>query len=146
MTDTAEDPVLADYIARFSRWGRWGDDDEIGAMNLVGPDQIRAAAGLVTAGKTISLTLPYDQRGPQPGGFRVNPRIVTTATGTDHLAGQQDPLPWNWGPAKGFGLADDMLIMPTQAGTQWDGLAHIFHKGRMWNGHSAAEHSSAGAA
>src|SRR5262249_14093495 len=75
-----------------------------------------------------------------------NPRIVTTATGTDHLAGRQDPLPWNGGPAKGFGFADDMLIMSAQAGTQWDGLAHIFHKGKMWNGYSAAEHSSDGAA
>ena len=36
--------------------------------------------------------------------------------------------------------------MPTQSGTQWDSLAHIFHRGQMWNGYSAADHSSAGAA
>jgi hypothetical protein len=34
--------ILDDYIAKFSRWGPWGEDDQLGAMNLVGPEQVRA--------------------------------------------------------------------------------------------------------
>lgn len=130
--------VLDDYIAKYSRWGTWGDDDQLGAMNLVGPEQVRAAAALVRDGKVISLTLPYDQHGPQPGGIRSNPQLITTATGTDAIASAQDYFPGD------FGYSDDMIIMGTQCGTQWDSLAHIFHNGKMWNGYSAAEHTSNG--
>ena len=137
---TAQPAILEDYIARYSRWGRWGPDDQLGAMNLVGPEQVRAAAALVRDGQVISLTMPYDQTGPQRGGLRSNPRLITTATGTDVLAGAQDRLGLG-----SLGFADDMVIMGTQTGTQWDALSHIFHKGRMWNGYSAAEHTSAGA-
>ncbi len=141
-----DDPVLVDYIRRLSRWGLWGDDDELGALNLVGPEQVRAAAALVTAGRVISMSLPYDQAGPQPGGLRNNPMLVTTATGTDHLANRQASSRASFHARPGFGFSDDMVIMPTQSGTQWDSLAHIFHRGQMWNGYSAADHSAAGAA
>ena len=137
MTDTT---ILDDYMSKYSRWGLWGEDDQLGAMNLVGPEQVRAAAALVRDGKVISLTLPYDQRGPQPGGMRDNPKLVATATGTDVLAGTQR------GFLGDFGYSDDMVIMGTQCGTQWDSLAHIFHEGKMWNGYSAGEHTSNGAA
>jgi kynurenine formamidase len=137
--------LLQDYIEACSNWGRWGADDQVGALNLVGPDQIRYAAGLVRKGRSISLTMPYDQRGPQPGGFRNNPQLLATATGVDHLSGAQEPLPGGFGPARGFGFFDDVLIMPTQCGTQWDALCHIFWEGRMWNGRSAGQVTSRGA-
>jgi kynurenine formamidase len=137
--------LLRDYIDQCSNWGRWGPADQIGTLNLVGPDQVRAAAQLVRQGKVISLTLPYDQNGPQLGQFRSNPRLLPIATGVDHAAGKQDPLPGGFGPAHGFGFSDDILIMPTQSGTQWDALSHIFFEGRMWNGRPATEVTSKGA-
>jgi len=137
--------VVEDYIARFSNWGRWGVEDELGAMNHVGPAQVAAAAQLVRQGKVLSMTLPYDLSGPQGGGFRANPLNLMTATGTDYMAGAQDPLPAGFGPAHGFGFADDVLVMPNQAGTQWDALAHIFWKGRLYNGFDASGVTSAGA-
>jgi hypothetical protein len=33
---TVQPGILEDYIARYSRWGQWGPDDQLGAMNLVG--------------------------------------------------------------------------------------------------------------
>ncbi|MQA84097.1 MAG: cyclase family protein [Streptosporangiales bacterium] len=138
--------MVYDYIDKYSNWGRWGDDDQLGALNLVGPQEIVVAAGLVRQGKVISLTLPYDLKGPQTGAFRPNPHNMMTATGTDYLAGAQDPLPGRWGAAKGFGYADDIVILPNQAGTQWDGLAHIFWQGKMWNGHDAGHVTANGAA
>jgi kynurenine formamidase len=146
MTTTDDATLLETYIAQCSTWGRWGDDDQIGALNLVGPAQVRQAAALVKKGTPISLTLPYDKHGPQPGTFRSNPQLLVTASGTDHISGEQDPLPGGFGPARGFGFSDDVLIMPTQSGTQWDSLSHIFWNGRMYNGRSAAEVGSAGAA
>lgn len=139
------DDIIRDYIEQFSNWGRWGDDDERGALNFVGPEEIKAAAGLVRRGKVISMTLPYDLHGPQTGSFRANPLNLMTDTGTDHLSGAQNTLPGAWGEAKGFGFSDDVLVMPNQSGTQWDGLAHIFWKGKMYNGHDAANVTAKGA-
>ncbi len=138
--------VLADYIERLSRWGRWGPDDELGALNLVTAEIVRAAAQEVRTGKVISLTLPYDQAGPQPGGLRQNPTLMATATGTDHISGKQlELLAMAGAPTTTrFGFADDTVIMPTQCGTQWDALSHIFYDGKMWNGYGAGEHSSFG--
>ena len=138
--------IIRDYIAKYSNWGRWGDDDEVGALNHVGPEQIKAAGGLVRQGKVISMTLAYDLFGPQVGAFRANPLNMMTATGTDYLNGCQDPLPADWGPAYTFGFSDDVLVMPNQSGTQWDGLAHIFFEGKMFNGFDAGLVSSKGAA
>jgi len=133
--------ILDDYITRFSRWGRWGEDDQLGALNLVGPEQVRAAAALVRDGRVISLALPYDQNGPQPGGLRSNPQLITTATGTDHIAGAQGQLLAALGPIGGFGFSDDMVIVGTQCGTQWDALSHIFYYRR---GSSVRGFSSSG--
>lgn len=41
-----------------ANWGRWGDEDERGALNLAGPERVRAAAGGVRTGRAISLTRP----------------------------------------------------------------------------------------
>jgi kynurenine formamidase len=129
--------IVRDYIAKYSNWGRWGREDELGALNHVGADQITAAAGLVRQGKVVSMSLPYDLHGPQVGAFRANPLNLMTATGTDYLSGVQDPLPADWGPAYTFGYADDVIVMPNQSGTQWDSLGHIFFEGKMFNGFDA---------
>jgi NADP-dependent 3-hydroxy acid dehydrogenase YdfG len=139
--------VLNEYVERLSRWGRWGPDDQLGALNLVTADHVLGAAAEVQVGKVISMTLPYDQAGPQHGGLRQNPILLTTATGTDHTSGKQSEFLTRLGVSNTsrFGFSDDTVIMPTQCGTQWDALSHIFLDGQMWNGYSANEHSSLGA-
>src|SRR5262245_17531422 len=37
-----------------SNWGRWGKDDEIGALNLITAEKRKQAAGLVREGFTVS--------------------------------------------------------------------------------------------
>lgn len=43
------------WFDELSNWGRWGPDDEMGALNLITPEKRRAAADLVTEGFTVSL-------------------------------------------------------------------------------------------
>ncbi len=40
-----EDLIRA-YIAQFSNWGRWGADDQLGTLNFVGPEQVKAYKGV----------------------------------------------------------------------------------------------------
>jgi hypothetical protein len=60
-----------------------------------------AAAQLVRQGKVISLTMPYNPRGPQTGDIRANPLNVMTATGTDYMMGAQNGLPGDLGRVSG---------------------------------------------
>ena len=122
---------LREIAERCSNWGRWGEKDEIGTLNFVGPDEVRAAAALARQGKVFSLGLNFDRHGPQKGlwGNRFNPIHTMLATGTDAVAGTQD--------GGGLRYADDMVSLPLQCGTQWDGLGHIFYDDKMWNGYDA---------
>jgi kynurenine formamidase len=43
------------WMSELSNWGRWGDDDELGALNLITPAKRVAAARLVETGTTVSM-------------------------------------------------------------------------------------------
>ena len=61
--DRSVDVSAADFRALFeavSYWGRWGDDDERGALNYLTPDRVAAAAGLIRSGETTTLSLPLN--------------------------------------------------------------------------------------
>jgi len=124
---------------RLKNWGKWGPDDEIGTLNYVKSDDLIAAASLVRKGKSFSLGLDFNQDGPQRTGWggRFNPIHTMLATGTDAVAGRHDKA--------GLRYADDMVTMPLQCGTQWDGLGHIFYGEHMWNGYDARLVDSTGA-
>ncbi|MEV7389105.1 cyclase family protein [Streptomyces sp. NPDC091215] len=107
---------------RLSNWGRWGDDDEIGTLNLVTPAKRVQAAGLVRTGKIFDLGMAFDSKGPQDGGFRINPVHTMTFMPMDTL-GVPDTMI----------SADDMVTMGLQCATQWDSLAHVGYDGRFYN-------------
>jgi hypothetical protein len=46
---------LAIWERELSNWGRWGPDDQHGALNLITPEKTRQAASLVREGVTVSL-------------------------------------------------------------------------------------------
>lgn len=38
-----------------SAWGLWGEDDELGTLNLLTPSIVKAAAAEVVTGETVAL-------------------------------------------------------------------------------------------
>ncbi len=134
---------LRDAAEKYKNWGRWGPSDEIGTLNHTRPEDIVAAARLVKKGKVISLALNFDNNGPQgakskyPAMGRINPVHTMLRTGTDAYSGVLDH--------RGIRAADDMVVMPLQCGTQWDGLGHVFYENSMWNGYDCREVTSNGA-
>lgn len=76
------------YLFDRKNWGRWGDDDEVGALNLVTPERRLAALASVRAGSSMSLARPLSTASssgnPEPaqhfmryfhdGGESVHPR------------------------------------------------------------------------
>lgn len=142
LPDIATVRELAEW---YCNWGRWGDEDQLGTLNHVHPHHVVAAAGLVTTGQIVSLGLAYDEHGPQTGGFnRFNPIHLMTRDGSDALAGAT--IRDFYGGVDGYMRGtDDILIMPLQSGTQWDGLSHVIFENRIYNGYSADQVSSKGA-
>ena len=53
-----------------STWGDWGDDDELGRINLLTPEKVLQGVREVQAGISFCLSLPLDF----PGGTILNQR------------------------------------------------------------------------
>lgn len=124
---------------RLRRWGRWGPDDELGALNFIDGDTVVAAARLVRRGVVLSLAMPYDDTGPQSGYLgRTNPRLTMLQDGGDVALGAQDHI-------AGLRYADDAISMPLQSGTHWDAFSHVFYDGAMYNGFGIEHVTSSGA-
>src|SRR2546422_4803289 len=47
------------YLHEQTNWGRWGKDDQQGAMNLITPEKKVQAASLVRSGRSLSLSRPF---------------------------------------------------------------------------------------
>jgi kynurenine formamidase len=130
-----QDPesAIAAAAERCSNWGRWGVDDVLGTLNFLDDAKRRAAAALIHRGASFSLAQSFDANGPQKGWRRrTNPVHTMLDTGVDAERGNQ-------GFPHGLGGADDVIFMPLQASTQWDGLGHIFDHGMAWNGRRAGD-------
>ncbi|KAA9130376.1 cyclase family protein [Microbacterium caowuchunii] len=143
MSSLSEDPAeldrtdaLGEVVVRaeaYRNWGRWGEDDVLGTLNFIDEPTRAAAARLVVEGRTVSLAQSFDEDGPQRGWKkRNNPVHTMTGTGLDH---ERNP---DFNP-HGIGGADDVIMMPLQCSTQWDGLGHIFDRGLAYNGRRAGD-------
>jgi kynurenine formamidase len=137
-------------------WGRWGEDDQLGTLNFITPEKVAAAAHAVQRGARFPLTIPLSAYGPQSGnGYRRNPIHLMALDGGDNeineavrnwkAGGVQEAgvvALWDTGPLR---WNDDYIMTPLQAGTQWDGLAHVYYEGKLYNGYPASAVTSAGA-
>lgn len=107
----------------------FGPDDEIGAQNLIGPDQVCNAAALVTRGKVISLAQPIFPGMAMPR-HRAGMMHFMDRDGGDYAAGAR---------AKGgFQFAEDTIVMPVHSGTHIDALCHCWYDDTLYNGFPAS--------
>ncbi|MGW3119502.1 cyclase family protein [Streptomyces sp. NPDC001107] len=124
--------AIADAAKRCSNWGRWGQDDVLGTLNFLDEGKRREGAALIRRGVSFSLAQRFEANGPQNGWRRrTNPVHTMLSSGLDA----------EFGPPEfphGLGGADDVVFMPLQASTQWDGLGHVFDHGMAYNGRRAS--------
>jgi kynurenine formamidase len=130
-------PEFEELARKVNNWGRWGDDDEIGTLNLITPEAVARGAACVKRGRTFSLAIPLSLDGPQLGFIpgRINPLRTMVAINRP-LTGDPDQ----------FCSSDDIVVMALQAATHWDSLAHVSYAGRLYNGFPAASITDRGAA
>ena len=105
-------------LEKVSNWGRWGRDDQRGALNFITNDKRAAAARLVQTGEMVSLSRPLATR-----PSRDNPRPVTHLMIRSGIVGH---------PLGSSGAADYFAIEPHGlATTHLDALCH-----HLWRGHA----------
>jgi len=112
-----------------STWGDWGDDDELGRINLLTSEKVLQGVHEVEAGITFCLSLPLDY----PGGTALNQRRYPPLLApTEDLDGNpatfynvhQKDIPKYGSPRHVDVWADDVVTLSLQYSTQWDSLAH----------------------
>jgi kynurenine formamidase len=116
---------------KLSNWGRWGKDDQRGALNFITNQKRAAAARLVQTGESVSMALPLATI-PAPD----NPTPVTHLMVQAGADSAEQPLPY---------AGDYFAIAPHgMANTHIDALCHVFWQNKMYNGFDATEVGSQG--
>ncbi|RLU84008.1 cyclase [Streptomyces griseocarneus] len=120
-------PEFHEMAKRVNNWGRWGAADERGTLNLITDAVVRDAAAEVRTGRRVPLAVPLCREGIQTGAIpgRVNPLHTMVAVNRELFG------------AGTVATSDDVVTMGLQAGTHWDGLAHVSYGGRIYNGRPA---------
>jgi kynurenine formamidase len=105
-------PAQAGNAFEYKRnWGRWGNDDQVGAANLITSSKRTAAAGLVKTGRAVSLSRVFS---PPQHYIRVN---VDRGSVVDYYGFEYHGV----------------------AVTHMDALSHMWDRNGMWNGRDPAK-------
>jgi len=114
-------------MKELSNWGRWGNDDELGAANLITPAKRKQAMALVTEGLPVSLAHDVVQ---------------------EHAADAPNILERTLGPVNPTGTADRYQYTGTYHGivhSHLDSLdCHMMVDGKGYNGVAMEEIKAAG--
>jgi kynurenine formamidase len=108
------------YLKANTNWGRWGKDDEIGAINLITAEKRMEAVSLVKKGRTVSLSRPFPKT-PAPN----NPTPA---------------MHWMRKLGRRFGVSGVIdfygISYHGQSATHIDALCHVWDADGLWNGRS----------
>ena len=123
---------------RVRNWGRWGNDDVRGTLNLIDAAARLRAAASVRSGEVCSLSLPLSAAEGIQMGFikgRQNPQMTMTRINV-----AEDMAP------DGPRFNEDLVTFSMQCATHLDGLAHVSVDGHLYNGFPADEIDELGSA
>jgi kynurenine formamidase len=133
MTTVDQQQTLEGLLADAPKnWGRWGDDDEIGCLNFLSPEEVLRGIRHVKAGKVFTLGLPIGNPGGDPvWPGRSGAMRLMTQDRSHYIAGKLQPLPG------GLEYADDYISAFLQGSSQYDALGHTWYGDKIYNGYDA---------
>jgi kynurenine formamidase len=112
----ATEEQFKEWMTDLSNWGRWGEDDQIGAANLITPAKRLQAAALIQTGEAVSLGHDVaDDLGSDPNRpFGLN---MIISFDPDRIR--------------------DRLDIDYHGGffTHLDAVCHVVYDGKIYNGH-----------
>lgn len=120
------------FVHAPKNWGRWGEDDEVGAVNVLDDQQVKDAASLIRSGKVFTLGLPMNSETGDlclPARKPIQKYMVSDKS--FYLSKRSEPQ-------GGWEFADDMAILYLQGSTQIDALGHVWYNDKLYNGYDAS--------
>jgi kynurenine formamidase len=111
------------YLNANKNWGRWGKDDQVGAINLITAEKRLEAVSLVRNARTVSLSRPFP-KDPAPN----NPTPA---------------MHWMRALGRPFGVGGVIdfygISYHGQSSTHIDALCHVWDSNGLWNGRTPDE-------
>jgi kynurenine formamidase len=120
------------YTDAPKNWGRWGPNDEVGALNFLTKEEVLRGLQSAKQGKvfTLGVVIGHPSGDPVWPGRSGAIKLMTQDEG-NYLSGKLNALPG------GLEYADDFISMFLQGTTQFDALGHTWYDGEIWNGYDA---------
>jgi len=106
---------IDDMFNALSNWGRWGDDDQSGTLNLITPEKRRQAASLVREGISVSLSKNY-----------------STEEAVDNVSPMQVIM--TIPPAAPVAMDEWRIFYHGLTYTHMDAMCHAYYKDQAYNG------------
>jgi kynurenine formamidase len=130
---TKQATLLSDLLKDDPKnWGKWGPDDEVGALNYLTSAEVLRGISAVRQGKTFTLQIRMNRSEGDPvWPGRFPPLKFQTLDKGDFLCGKGPEIPG------GAEYADDVMVMCLQGSTHYDALGHFWYDDHIWNGYDA---------
>ena len=115
-----------------TNWGKWGPDDEVGALNYLTAGEVLRGVQHIKSGQVFTLQrLIGDPNGDPvwPGRAPAERTQILDESSWDGADAPQFP--------GGLHYADDKIDAFLQGSTQYDALGHVWYGGQIWNGYDA---------
>jgi hypothetical protein len=122
----SEEQVIQ-WITSLSNWGRWGEDDQNGCLNLITPEKRKQAAVLVQDGITVSCARPITTEITPDITYQVQRYMVDSGEGRDTDPPERRRV--RRGAAEFIGM-----VCHGQTITHIDALSHYSWQGTIYNG------------
>lgn len=113
---------LLGFHTTLSNWGRWGDDDDLGTLNLITQDVRKR--GIAAARNGISVSCAWDVPTGGEAGIERHSHLQTFPPESHPWGGVNEDLTFDFHDAR-F--------------THLDSLGHFVWQGKMYNGRSSAD-------
>ncbi len=122
---------VLDWMTSLSNWGRWGEGDQSGCLNLITPSKRTQAAALVRDGVAVSCARPIVTEMTPDVTYQVQRYMVDSGEGRDTDPPERTRA--RRGAAEFIGM-----VFHGQTITHIDALSHYSWQGKMYNGRPAS--------
>ncbi len=112
------------WMKELSNWGRWGKDDQLGALNLITAAKRKEALKLAVEGYPVSLAHDVE---------------------TERAADNSNPFDHKLTLVGPWAVESISVSYHGYAHTHMDSLCHMFYEGKMYNGFAQSEVTKEGA-
>ena len=135
-TESSHQSTPEDFVqlmTQLSNWNRWGQDDQLGAINLITPAKRKQAVTLVKEGVSFSMARRAETTDAVDNRQPIVSKMTRVGVGA---------------PTTGIGGTGDTFFISYHgyAHTHMDSLCHFLYNGKMYNGYSQDVVTEKGAA